>query len=156
MLSEVPAASPAPRAHRQLLPLPAVHQCSSQGAVRWSLWGLPLPRPLQEHALQQDTLSCRDTPSKGHAPLLDTLLSPAAHPFPAPTARLPTHPQLLPAGGVPHPGVLPMEDQDGKMGGGIAVSQLDANFEGSTLLGVRVCLKMLLKYYFFLLYQFLD
>ena len=42
-----------------------------------------------------------------------------------------------------------MEDQNGKMGGGVAISQLDANFEGSTLLGVHVCLKMLLKYYFF-------
>ena len=85
----------------------------------------------------------------GHAPWLDALPSPAACPFPAPTARLPTHPQLSPAGGVPHPGVLPMEDQNGKMGGGVAISQLDANFEGSTLLGVHVCLKMLLKYYFF-------
>lgn len=42
------------------------------------------------------------------------------------------------------------------MGGGVAISQWNATFEGSTLLGVRVCLKMLLKCYFFLLYQFLD
>ena len=142
------------------------------GAVTWSLWGLPLPRPLQEHALQQDTLLSghallRDMPSAGHAlcrtrPPWDTPPGWTHSPAQQPTLSKRPLPACLPIlschllGVSPLPGVLPTEDQNGKMGGGVAISQLDANFEGSTLRGVHVCLKMLLKYYFFLLYQCLD
>lgn len=86
-------------------------------------------RPLPGHAPDGHAL-CRDTPS-----------GQAAHSFPAPTARLPTRPQLSPARGISHLGVpLPTEEW-GEMGGSVAISPRNDTFEESTLRGVRVGLK---------------